>query len=592
MSSKALRGFSLKETPQTEPIPGQVMVANSAGGYSYEVDFKQRLLRFLILGSDGGTYYTGERELTRDNATLIIDALTQGGPDATSLHDVQESIATLVGREIVDTVVDVSESGRAPKNDPALFVLALCASVGTDAVKRYAFEMLPRVARIGTHLFTFAQYMDQFRGWGYLPKTYIAKWYLDKPVDKLVRDVTKYQQRNGWSHADLLRKVRPAADMLGAAEDEKIRGDIFSYVVGKGISVDHETLHGSGSRGVSIYAYLGAVEEIKHEDDPARVASLIVDHGLPREVVPTQMLNHKVVWEALLQNMPTMAMVRNLATMTRVGVLEPMSHYTNVVVDALADEKRLKRSRIHPVSVLSALLTYQSGRGYRGSNTWTPLREIVDALDGAFYLSFGNVEPMGGNTMLALDISGSMWSPDLAGVPGLTPAVGSAAMALVAVNVEKNYMVTGFTGSGSNSILIGSSGGVRPVTRYMGQMNYISELSISPRQRLDDVVRYMRQLQMGTTDCALPMLYATERKLEIDTFVIYTDSETYAGSIHPSQALEQYRQKMGRNAKMVVVGMASNGFTIADPNDTGQLDCVGFDTSTPNIISAFARGEV
>ena len=45
-------------------------------------------------------------------------------------------------------------------------------------------------------------------------------------------------------------------------------------------------------------------------------------------------------------------------------------------------------------------------------------------------------------------------------------------------------------------------------------------------------------------------------------------------------------------AKLVVVGAVSNGFSIADPNDPGMLDVVGFDTSAPALIADFARGDV
>jgi 60 kDa SS-A/Ro ribonucleoprotein len=38
--------------------------------------------------------------------------------------------------------------------------------------------------------------------------------------------------------------------------------------------------------------------------------------------------------------------------------------------------------------------------------------------------------------------------------------------------------------------------------------------------------------------------------------------------------------------------MVANAFSIADPNDPGQLDIVGFDTATPQLISDFARGAV
>ena len=35
--------------------------------------------------------------------------------------------------------------------------------------------------------------------------------------------------------------------------------------------------------------------------------------------------------------------------------------------------------------------------------------------------------------------------------------------------------------------------------------------------------------------------------------------------------------------------MTSNGFTLADPNDRGMLDVVGFDTTVPAVIANFVR---
>ena len=94
---------------------------------------------------------------------------------------------------------------------------------------------------------------------------------------------------------------------------------------------------------------------------------------------------------------------------------------------------------------------------------------------------------------------------------------------------------------------------------------------------------------MGGTDCALPMLWAARNKLNVAGFITYTDSETWAGNIRPSQAPRLYRDEFVSDAKAVVVGMTSNGFTLADPNDQGMLDVVGFDTTAPAVISDFAR---
>ena len=85
------------------------------------------------------------------------------------------------------------------------------------------------------------------------------------------------------------------------------------------------------------------------------------------------------------------------------------------------------------------------------------------------------------------------------------------------------------------------------------------------------------------------MLWAAQHKIETDVFVIYTDSETWAGKVHPHLALEQYRQKMGIAARLIVVGLTATQFSIANPNDAGMLDVVGFDTSVPAVIANFVR---
>ena len=68
MAARYSRHVSTRVTPQSEPIPGEPMVANSAGGYSFAVNKWTRLDRFLVLGSEGGSYYATERALTIENA--------------------------------------------------------------------------------------------------------------------------------------------------------------------------------------------------------------------------------------------------------------------------------------------------------------------------------------------------------------------------------------------------------------------------------------------------------------------------------------------------------------------------------------------
>jgi 60 kDa SS-A/Ro ribonucleoprotein len=541
--------FNKNKTPQSAPIPGTSQVPNSAGGFAFGVDDWTRLDRFLVLGAEGGSYYASERKLTRENAQAVLRCLQ------------------LDGRRAVERIVAISDEGRAPKNEPALFALALAAKLGDVDTRRAAFAALPRVARIGTHLFHFAEYVKALGGWGRGTMRAFARWYTEMEASRLALQAVKYQSRDGWSHRDLLRKAHPVA------KDDRQQA-IFHWMT-KGWEGVGETPHPD-----QVLAMIWAFERAKSlrdKTDIALLCSLIRDYRLPHECVPTEMKQHAEVWEALLPEMGLTAVVRNLGKMTEVGLLGAFSHAERLVVSRLERAEALRAARIHPLQILVALNTYAKGHGEKGKLTWKPRRRIVDALDGAFYLAFKAVEPTLARTLLALDVSGSMAGGLIAGMPGITPRVASAAMALITAAVEPNHEFVAFT-----------NGSYRSMYSARGIGSGISSIAISPRSRLDHVVKAVSDLPFGGTDCALPMLWAAENKVPVDVFCVYTDSETWAGDIHPVQALRAYRHKMGIGAKLVVIGMVSNGFSIADPNDGGMLDVVGFDTATPSVIADFA----
>lgn len=516
----------LTRTPQSKPIAGSTQVPNSAGGFAWQVDDWTRLNRFLILGADGPTYYASRGDHTLSNLECVERCVRLDGPRTVSI------------------IRDLSVSGRAPKQDPAIAGLAVCASLGDEITRRAAWVALPAVCRTATHLFMFIRNADQLRGWGRGLRRAVAHWYDDKEADALAYQVIKYRNREGWTHRDALRVAHPTT---------------------------HQALYRWIAKGE-----MGEVPPIIRdfariqESDSARTTAAILREcpNLPREAVPTQHLTDPQVWDALLTHMPMTAMVRNLATMTRIGLISPGSEAEQLVLGRLGDGDRITKARIHPIAVLTAMLTYASGTSARGSSSWVPSTRVVDALDGAFYLAFGNLPRSGARRLIALDVSGSMGWNDIAGVPGLKPRVAAAALALTTAASGDSYRTIAFTGHGQ-----------------------VKVLPLSSRQRLDDVVRMTSSLPMGPTDCALPMVLAEEQGWEVDLFEVYTDSETWCGPLHPSQALREYRQKTGIGARLAVVAMESNGFTIADPTDPGMLDVVGFDTATPDLLAGFAAGQ-
>lgn len=546
-----LRRISTRSTPQTEPIPGRTdQVRNAAGGYVFQVDDWRRLRRFLVLGTEGGTYYTSEQKLTAENAQTVLGLIE---------HD---------GQRVVRELLDVSLRNLAPRQQPTLFVLAACTAASDPGVRRFALDVLRQLCRTGYHLFTFANYVEQFRGWGRGLRDAVAEWYTGQARDRLALQAVKYRQRDGWTHRDLLRLAHPKTD-------DPVRDAIFKWITHR----EDITWENGGSKLPNVIAGFELVQRVT---DPKRVAQAVLDHDLPWECLPDATLRSPEVLEALVPTMGLTALTRQLGRMASTGALTSGSQLEKLVLERLrvptaSDERHIGeflsrnanpfvQSKVHPFQLLLAESTYQAGRGVRGSLTWKPTSRIVDALDAGFYAAFGSLQPSDRTTLVALDVSGSMDFSTILNTH-ITPRVASAAMALITLRSEPDAHVMAFSDT-------------------------LVPVSISPRQRLDDVVRTISNIPMGGTDCSLPMHYALGRKLHVDTFVVYTDNETWAGREHPTQALRHYREKINPSARLVVVGLTATDFTIADPKDPGTLDVVGFDASAPQVIADFSAGRL
>jgi 60 kDa SS-A/Ro ribonucleoprotein len=559
-----LSGINTRVTPQNQPArPDQVK--NSAGGFVFQISDAERLKRFLILGADANTYYINAADLTRANAEVAI-RMAMDEPEV-----------------LLATILDVSLRGAAPKQNATLFALAAACSFGELEFRQKALSALPKIARTGTHLFIFARYIEQFRGWGRSLRRAVGDWYMGKPADKLAYQAVKYRQREGWSHRDLLRLSHPRSV-------DPAMNATFDWIT-------HNSINDATPALITGFRAANAPDVSDVE-----IAKLITAYGLSWEMLPDSALASTKVWDALLdRGMGMSALIRQLSRMTRLGMFPQIGGgRTNDVVAMITNRERMIKDRMHPINVLVAHLTYLSGKSNEGSSTWEPNRKIVDALDAAFYLAFEAVEPTGKRIFQGLDVSGSMGGPvptgktDRTGRPLYYPFTSreiAAAMAMVTMATEPETAIFGFTGA-NNSSFGGSLWGSRGSYNVSGESDpsFLSPLNISPRQRLSDIVRDVTGMPFGRTDCALPMVYALKHKIPVDTFVIYTDNETYAGGIHPHQAMRQYRETMGINAKLVVSAVSSTGFSIADPNDPGMLDVVGFDTAVPSLISQFSQG--
>jgi len=531
-----------RTTPVTEAAtPDQV--ENNTGGFVFQIDDMERARRFLILGSDKSFYQPGA-QLSMQNAEVI--------------QRIAKSDRAI---ELIELIKGISITGRAPKQSPGLFALAVVISQTEDAkVKSYGYSQLSAIARTASALFEFTNYLSQFQqlgGMGF--QKAIGRWYNEKPVDKLAYQMVKYRQRNGFDHSRLLRLSKRVKSV-----DRPEISALLDWALGKGNHDDF--IDGKYPRIVEGF-------ELAKAADAKDIPGLIKTYGLTWEMIPTEHLNHYKVWDAFLDadTLPLGALIRQLPRLTNLGIINQLGGRTREIEDILRDPEQIKRARIHPLKALVAMRTYANGHGERQS--WVPAPRIVDALEDTFYTAFDFVEPTNKRWMLNIDVSGSMGFNKIAGLP-ITPAEASACMAMVTARTERDHAIAGFAARSDG---------------YWNRGSELVNLNITPKTRLQDAMRNTQMANFGATDLSLPMEYAIAHRLPVDAFVIYTDNEVNVGRRHPFQALSEYRRVMGISAKMIVVGMTATPFSIANPSDAGMMDIAGFDTAAPGLMADFVR---
>jgi len=662
-------------------------VLNCSGGYVWKLRTIEHVNRYLVLGGakDMGNYYKQADDVSHECALSVLQMIRS--PDASQFV------------QLCDLLKAVSIGGRAPKQEPVLLsVAAAIVFAKNEQEKQIAFETAKACIRIPTHMFMLAGFVrdlsmakpqNKGKGWGAGFRRTMAHYYLSHTGRELAFHMTKYQNREGWTHADMIRMLHinpatladdgarlmfdyvmmkyarkpktPSEKTLATLASQKVaivpnpfkpltkaefveklnaistpqiptsassstpaiaaaatqkpgsqtvaskvagfvsaltsvmpssasvskpaaaaataaaaaEDDTFVVISGEDDEAESsQKKKGSSQSQLQQVAYLlkhlHAIHEAGEKKDVPLACALIRSGRLVREHVPTTLFGSKEIWLTLLETMPLEALLRNLGKLTQIGVAA--EKHREIVV-RLTNQAEVLKARIHPIKVLVASKVYTNGCGDSGSLTWTPNAYIGVALTDLFRISYGAVTPTGKRIMLGIDVSGSMSSPVL-GSKVLTCRDASIAMALLYLETEQNVSAVAF--SNTLTDLLAPSSRNR-LTRGM---------------TLQQALAATNGMAFSSTDCVLPIQHAIKHNLQIDAFIVITDNETYAPNEHPQNALVRYRELTGIQAKLIVLGMTGNCFTIVDPTDRNTLNLAGFDTSTPEIASMFMRGEI
>jgi TROVE domain len=667
-NKKGASGAMVAQQPQNRATIPQTckmdidQVLNCSGGYVWKLSTIEHVNRYLVLGGakDMGNYYMQAEKVSHECALSVLQMIRN--PDPSQFV------------QLCDLLKAVSVGGRAPKQEPILLSLAAAIVFAkSPEEKKVAFETLKVCIRIPTHAFMLAGFVrdlsmsktvNKGKGWGAGFRRAMSHYYISHTGRDLAYHMTKYQNREGWTHADMIRmlhvdpstladdgarlmfdyvmmkyarksktpsdkniaskhivlpnpfKAITRADFvqkLNAIETHPIpttasltapkTGTLATVAtkVGGFVSAltsmmpskpvitaaattatvkqaedDDEECSDSKKKNVSqlqqvayFLKHLNALHDAGENKDVPLACALIRSGRLVREHVPTALFGSKEIWMTLLETMPLEALLRNLGKLTQIGVV---ADKYKEIAERFTNQEEVLKARIHPIKVLIASKVYKNGHGDLGSLSWTPNMYIMVAITQLFKLSYGTITPTGKRITVALDVSGSMSSPVL-GSKILSCRDASVAMALLYLETEKNVNIVAF----SNTLTDLSIPSINQLRRGM---------------TIDEALSVTNCMNFSSTDCVLPIKHAIEKNLHVDAFIIITDNETYAPNEHPQSALVRYRALTGIQAKLIVIGMTGNCFTIADPNDRNTLNLAGFDTSTPEIASMFLRGEI
>lgn len=522
-------------TPQTQPIPGREaeMLQGRSGGFMFDTGIWNMLRRCLLVGTAQSTYYAGKHELTDDFVSVV-----------------REAVATDPDRAAQEILY--ASDGRAINNSAPLFALVLLSMGETQAAKQAFGEIFPQVVRTGSHFYEWLDYTKGMRGLGKIVREAGKQWLSRPDVKSLAYQLLKYQQRHGFSHRDALRlfHVHPPT------EDHD---RLYNWAV-RGWTDLPETIPSEALAQIWWYEWLKRNPDSTHE-------AIARGHLTHEMAAPIGKMDEQA-WQLLFHEMPIGALLRNLGSLTEIGVLRSDKPANLDRVEAvLNDRNRLRKGRIHPIDVLKALKTYQSGgKTGRSQKTWQPVPRIVDILEQALEMAFDVAEPTGKVFMHAVDISSSM-SWGVVQSVGLSCCEIATAMALVTAKAEKNYAIRGFS------------------TEFR-------DLGISRRDSFSSALRKASNQNFGGTDASVAYQWMIKNRFKADVICFWTDSESWAGYRHPSKALLEYRKKVNPNIKAVYITLAPYRITLVDPKDPLSWDLGGFDPGTPRLIQMLAANEI
>jgi len=523
---RAARVFGSKSTSPASPRTGvkisktyaKSTKLNKEGFPAFERTVEEDTLSVLLTNTLSQTFYSTQDEIAKETVE-VLKAMAKKDPEF-----------------LAKALVYAREKGLM-KLAPVvgLAVLSTQEVEGRKILFRKAFQRVCRIPDDVREFVALCRTKEIRQGLGGQVKKVVQHW---------LRHLSPYHavkygsaRSEGITIRDILRMTHPRPENPAQCE-------LFGWLVNGWDKVGPEP----SPSNPQIWAF----EKLKRSEDEKEIVSLIKKYKLPWEVVvPSVKKMTSAVWKALLDDMPYMALLRNLNTMKRHEVLDDKKTVLGIA-KRLSDKENVRKSRQFPFRFFNAF------------NAFDGPQEIRDALADALEASFVNVPEIKGRVCVSNDISSSMDAkPSDKGVTTCADIAGIFGAALF----KKSEDV----------VLIPFDDQAHP---EMGK--------VSRRDSIMTIAKQISRIQ-GGTDLGAPLRHLKAFGEKVDVFIGITDNEDWSGRGVLTQ-VEEYRQKINPNLKAVFVTIMPERDWVAPANYPGVWFVQGWSDRVLRYIPMVLEG--
>lgn len=489
---------------------------NNAGGAAYSLSDKEALAQLVMTGTFNNTFYTTASQQV-DNVKTLLNKL--GSANA-------EFIAKLAIKARQDGFM---------KDTPAYLVAWLSVNGPGELFKKAFTQVIDN----GKMLRNFVQVMRSGavgrKSLGSAPKKLVQDWIVNASVNKLLRASVG----NAPSLADIIKMVHPRPANVNQQA-------LFKWIIGaKMEGIDYHLLPDVVNRLIDF-----------REGRPVEVMP-----NVPFELLTSHELSADA-WKAIAMNGGWQMIRMNLNTFMRKGILDD-TQLVEALARKLEDPEEIARARVMPYQLFTTFLNTSDSSIHP---------RLTKALESALSVSLQNIPRFRGNTLVFVDVSGSMSSPITGHRSGSTTVMRCVDVAALIA---------------SSLLRVNPSS-----TKVVMFDTRVHSAILSPEASVMQNAKTISRFGGGGTACQLPLQDAVNRKVKADQIIYISDNESWmrtnrwnTKSTETAEAWMRFK-KINPNAKMICIDLQP-GTTSQVQTDKSVLNVGGFNDSVYKVIDDF-----